>query len=95
MHIEFMNMLQPIGWKSIVKILIGKEEFKFLIWQSKNFEEKHLDPHLRDLKVLKENWTMTKMKTVIEVGIVIGYAALLALAIIGLYCNPDVLSVGM
>ena len=28
---------------------------KFLIWQSKNFEEKHLDPHLRDLKVLKEN----------------------------------------
>lgn len=38
---------------------------------------------------------MTKMKTVIEVGIVIGYAALFALAIIGLYCNPDVLSVGM
>ena len=38
---------------------------------------------------------MTKNKTAIEVGIVIGYAALFALAIIGLYCNPDVLSVGM
>lgn len=38
---------------------------------------------------------MTKMKTVIEIGIVISYVLLLVLAIIGLYCNPDVLSVGM
>mgnify|MGYP006949025861 CR=1 FL=1 len=38
---------------------------------------------------------MTNMITGIEVGIVIGYAALFALAIIGLYCNPDVLSVGL
>lgn len=38
---------------------------------------------------------MTKRKTVIEISIVISYALLLALAIIGLCCNPDVLSVGM
>lgn len=34
---------------------------------------------------------MTKM----ELSIVIGYTAIFVLAIIGLYCNPDVLSVGM
>ena len=38
---------------------------------------------------------MTKNKTAIEVCIAIGYIALFALAIIGLYCNPDVLAVGM
>lgn len=34
---------------------------------------------------------MTKM----ELSIVIVYVALFVLAIIGLYCNPDVLSIGM